>query len=124
MTFQVANQKPILCLDFDGVIHSYTSGWMGADMITDPPVEGVKEFIQDALQEFHVVIFSSRSSQLGGIEAMREWMNSYGIDPFYEVELATVKPPAFVTLDDRAITFEGVWPSIQRLKEFKPWNKK
>lgn len=29
--------KPILCLDFDGVIHSYASGWKGADVIPDPP---------------------------------------------------------------------------------------
>ena len=27
--------KPILCLDFDGVLHSYTSGWRGA-RIPDP----------------------------------------------------------------------------------------
>jgi hypothetical protein len=25
--------KPILCLDFDGVLHSYSSGWKGADVI-------------------------------------------------------------------------------------------
>ena len=30
------NRKPILCLDFDGVIHSYISGWKGADVIPDP----------------------------------------------------------------------------------------
>jgi hypothetical protein len=28
-----------------------------------------------------------------------------------------------VTLDDRAITFTGTWPSMKQLQEFKPWNK-
>lgn len=124
MTFHIDKKKPILCLDFDGVIHTYKSGWCGADMILDEPVEGAKEFIQDALCEFKVVIFSSRSNHEGGIQAMRAWMDSYGLDPFHEIEFVKEKPPAFVTIDDRAITFEGVWPSIQRLKEFKPWNKK
>ncbi len=43
--------KPILCLDFDGVIHSYTSGWKGADVIPDPPVEGAMQFIWDATEQ-------------------------------------------------------------------------
>lgn len=36
----------------------------------------------------------------------------------------TTKPSAFVTLDDRALTFDGHWPEIDALKAFKPWNKK
>lgn len=32
---------PILCLDFDGVCHSYTSGWKGAAVIPDPAVPGL-----------------------------------------------------------------------------------
>ena len=42
----------ILCLDFDGVIHSFTSGWRGAGIIPDPPVPGALDFIKDATGEF------------------------------------------------------------------------
>lgn len=125
MTFHIDQRKPILCLDFDGVIHSYKSGWCGPDMIPDPPVEGAFYFIEDALKEFHVVIHSSRSRYPEGIEAMKKWFDEWaGTELTSKVEWATEKPPAFITIDDRAITFEGVWPSIERLKEFKPWNKK
>ena len=41
--------KKTVVFDFDGVIHSYTSGWKGATVIPDPPVEG----IGDALKEIH-----------------------------------------------------------------------
>lgn len=125
--------KPILCLDFDGVIHSYTSGWKGADVIPDPPVPGVFAFIVGALQHFRVVIFSSRSNQLGGISAMRMWLRHHAGATWYEspagpgiedVLFVTEKPPAMVTLDDRAITFTGEWPDVETLRAFKPWNKK
>ncbi len=68
------NNKRILLLDFDGVIHSYKSGWKGARNIPDPPVPGVLEFIVEAVKDFDVCIYSSRSNQFGGIRAMKKWL--------------------------------------------------
>ncbi len=124
--------KPILCLDFDGVIHSYTSGWMGADQIPDPPVPGMADFIEESVDYFSVQIFSSRSNQLGGIDAMATWLAHWlslqlGVRQATEImemlDFPTEKPPALVTLDDRALTFTGVWPTMETLQNFKPWNK-
>ena len=124
--------KPILCLDFDGVIHSYASGWKGADVIPDPPVDGAIAFMLEALNHFDVVIFSSRSNEPGGLRAMKEWLLEHAGMTWYpspdgagleSVRFVTEKPPAFVTIDDRAITFTGTWPPIEVLRAFKPWNK-
>ncbi len=131
----MTEKKPILCLDFDGVLHSYVSGWQGADVISDPPVKGAMEFINDAIKGFHVHIFSSRSNQSGGKEAMQNWLNvpleyhfgTLGDSPIFDIIAAiawpTEKPAAMVTIDDRAITFTGEWPSVDELLAFKPWNK-
>ena len=127
--------KPILCIDFDGVLHSYASGWCGADVIPDPPVPGAIAFLREAVKHFRVAIFSSRSHQEGGQYAMRSWLGRYIMaeepdilmqDPpwFAEIEWPVEKPAAMVTIDDRAITFTGEWPSIESLLAFKPWNKK
>ena len=121
----LSNRKPILCLDFDGVCHSYTSGWKGAAVIPDPPVPGLATFLEDALEHFEVDIFSSRSHQAGGIAAMREWFHTHHMAVICgQLKFPTEKPPAFVSLDDRVLTFTGVWPSIESLREFKPWNAK
>lgn len=126
-------RKPILCLDFDGVIHSYSSGWKGADMIPDPPVDGAIAFMLGALEHFDVVIFSSRSNQRGGLKAMQNWLREHAGSTWYEspagpgledIRFVIEKPPALVTIDDRALTFDGTWPTIEMLKEFKPWNKR
>ena len=42
---------------------------------------------------------------------------------YREVKWPLFKPPAFVTLDDRALTFTGEWPAVAELRGFKPWNK-
>ena len=33
------------------------------------------------------------------------------------------KPAAMVTLDDRAVTFDGIFPDPEVLIFFRPWNK-
>lgn len=125
--------KPILCLDFDGVIHSYSSGWKGADVIPDPPVDGAIAFMLGALRHFDVAIYSSRSGQAGGLDAMKRWLHEHAGQAWYEtpdgpglesIRFPVSKPAAMVSIDDRALTFDGTWPAIQTLKEFKPWNKR
>jgi hypothetical protein len=124
--------KPTLCLDFDGVIHSYTSGWKGANIISDPPVPGAMEFIAQAVEHFHVDIFSSRSSDPLGRRAMWLYIREHMENAIGAAKASTVvslldfpvtKPAAFISIDDRAITFQGVWPEIAALLAFKPWNK-
>jgi len=118
--------KPILCLDFDGVLHSYTSGWQGAVIISDPPVPGAIEFLREAVKHFTVCIYSTRSNSVDGIYAMKGWLEQHGAgEPLMdELHFPDEKPPAFVTLDDRAITFDGRWPAIETLLAFKPWFKR
>lgn len=134
--------RPTLCLDFDGVLHSYTSGWVSPSFIPDPPVPGAFEFLLKAIKHFDVQIYSSRSASDNGREAMRTWLEYWarkelpndeasgwaanGLINFFNrtTQWPIAKPPAFVTIDDRAITFTGVWPEIETLKAFKPWNTK
>lgn len=131
--------KPILCLDFDGVCHSFTSGWQGMDVILDEPVPGLWDFLLLACDKFDVQVFSSRSEQASGILAMIAWFGKH--TPFsrpttyskshiswyggtVSISFPTSKPPAFLTIDDRAITFTGQWPEVEQLLQFKPWNKR
>jgi hypothetical protein len=127
--------KPILCLDFDGVIHSYNSGWKGADVVPDPPTEGAIAFMLAALRHFDVTIFSSRSNQRGGLNAMKEWLREHAGGCWHpspdgpgleDVRFVTEKPAAMLTIDDRALTFTGDWRDFNpaKLLTFQPWNKR
>lgn len=108
--------------DFDGVIHSYTSGWKGAAIIPDPPVPGIKEAISEIRKRYRVVVVSSRCYQEGGIEAIKEWLHEHGIEVD---EVTGEKPPAVVSIDDRAITFDGKPESLlSTIDNFTPWYKR
>src|SRR5215472_4856871 len=136
------NSKPILCLDFDGVCHLYTSGWKGADVIPDPPVPGLFEFLDSAEPYFDLQVFSSRSHQQGGVEAMQEWFtqhrfaylakDSFTHENFNAEAIRWVektlsfpkeKPPAFLGIDDRVLNFRGSWPHVEELRAYKTWTQ-
>ena len=117
------SDKPILCVDFDGVLHAYTSGWMGAAVIPDPPVPGAIAWLLEAVDRFEVVIYSSRSKDPEGREAMATWLRHHLGSSTALLTFAHEKPAAFLTIDDRAIKFDGDWSKLApaKLLEFKPW---
>ena len=129
---------PILCVDFDGVLHSYSSGWKGATAIPDAPVPGAIEWLDSLVEdgeavcamaprfrEFDVCIFSSRNRYWGGRAAMKRWLvaNGFPKDKIENLRFPLLKPAAFLLIDDRCWTFTGTFPSVKQMLEFRPWNK-
>jgi len=129
---QKFRDKPILCLDMDGVIHQYRRGWQDGSLYDDV-TPGFFEWAEKASEHFHLTIYSSRSKDANGVLAMSKWLAEQrakwrkaggGNESMknLSIEFAHEKPPAFLTIDDRAIQFTGEWPDIEILKAFKPWN--
>ena len=112
-----------IIIDFDGVLHSYASGWKGADVIPDPPTDGAREAVARLRQAYRVVVVSSRCHQSGGIEAVRAWLAAHGIEVD---DVTSEKPPHIVVVDDRALRFEGDWLAVIAgiPAASVPWNKK
>jgi ribonucleotide monophosphatase NagD (HAD superfamily) len=115
--------KQTIILDFDGVLHSYSSGWKGADVIPDLPTEGAREAVAKLRESYIVVVVSSRCHQPGGIGAIREWLDKHGI---VVDDVSNDKPPHVVVVDDRALRFEGKWQDVINgiPAASVPWNKK
>lgn len=72
---------------------------------------------------FQVAILSTRCQSPKGMIAIENWLESHGLDRQYYT-VVKEKPPALLFIDDRAVTFDGTWPSIEFIKNFKPWNKR
>lgn len=115
------NYKKIIIFDFDGVIHEYKSKWAGHENILDGPVHGIKELIFELRKTYKIVVVSSRCSCFEGIAAIRHWLNKHEIEVD---DVCKEKPPAYLTIDDRCICFDGnVNGLIDQINNFKPWNK-
>lgn len=90
--------KKTIVFDFDGVIHSYTSGWQGISVIPDPVVPEIQAAINYLRMEGYEVIV---------------------VD-----DVVAHKPPAICYIDDRAICFDGdALGLIGKIRAFKPWNQ-
>ncbi len=129
-----ADFKPTICIDFDGVIHSYERGWQGG-VIYGTMVPGFMAWSMTVQADFNLVIYSSRSKTPEGISAMqtwmlervREWMMPFEAKRWLAgFTFSAEKPAAWLTIDDRAIRFQGDWTapelSPDAILAFKPWN--
>lgn len=125
--------KPTLCIDFDGVIHDYREGWKDGSIYGEV-TPGFFEWASHAKERFKLVIYSSRSKDAAQIEDMKRWLerminselSASGVT-LEDFEFSGVKPPAFLTIDDRCVPFRGSWlaPDLnpQALAAYKTWSQ-
>lgn len=136
--------KKIICVDFDGVLHSYINGWQGMGGVEDPPIRGAIQWLYDLVwdKRFEVAIFSSRNKSFFGRRAMKRWLAEmfcevhnirpgFGDNPFEipdegwdfvkMLKFPWFKPAAHLFIDDRAMRFKGKFPTLEEIHDFKPW---
>lgn len=124
------SRKRTIAVDFDGVLHWYTSPWVNEYTIPDPPVPGAIEWLREMEQSFEVVILTTRGRTWRGRRAVLQWLWKHGVHaPGAEMwsdlkfKVTHNKPPALVYLDDRAMRFAGVFPTADDIHRARPWNK-
>lgn len=113
-----------VCFDFDGVIHSYRSGWQGDEsIIPDPMVFGIGKVIRKLKADgYKIVIFTTRARTKEGFNAVCNYLKRRHI-PFDSI--TDIKPPALCYIDDRAINFDGDCESLYpKIVGFKSWVEK
>lgn len=113
----------IVCIDVDNTINKYP-GWRneGYDVVDGEPIPGAKEAIKQLRNGGCIVlVHSTRCGYSGGTVAITEYLNRYNI----RVDgICSNKPPADVYIDDKGMTFDGVWDAdfVNAIMNFKPWN--
>lgn len=112
--------KPTVVFDFDGVIHSYRSGWKGPGITPDPVVPGIAEAIEELRAGgYRVIVVSTRCADPEGKAAVESYLTANGI--LVDGVMAE-KPPAMCYVDDRAICFNGNAQTLAgKVRGFKTW---
>lgn len=103
-----------VAVDFDGVIHCYSSGWTGYTPC-DAPEPGALLFISRLLDDgYEVVVMSTRAETDEGRIGIEQWLTRHGF-PVLRVTHEKVMAVAYV--DDRAIPYDtgsNQWAPIHK----------
>ncbi len=116
-----ARHQHTVAVDFDGVLNSYVTR-VGLDkqhLLPDPPVPGAREWVEEMVQHFNVIVFTCRAAFPEGLEAVIAWLKRHGFPP---LPVTGNKPIAHLYVDDRGFLFTGNnFPSVEFIKNFKTW---
>jgi len=104
------DKRKTIAIDFDGVIHKYSKGFMGLDNAYDDPMEGSKEALENLVKEGYILkILSSRPKEI-----ILQWLEKHGMSHLFE-EVSNQKFPASIYIDDRGYHFESWEKTIKEI---------
>lgn len=122
---QNEENKKIIALDFDGVIHKNSKGFHDGT-IYDDPIEGSIESIRDLHKKgFKLIIFTCKGrtdrpliDNKTGIDLIWEWLKKHNIEKCI-TDVVWEKPWALIYVDDKAYKFENWNETVQTIKNLK-----
>lgn len=116
-----------IAVDFDGVLHPYTKGWVGETPDDEAPVAGALDAIKTLAETHDVVVFSTRCGSGHGLRETWQWLDKHGFAAFVK-DVSCTKPGALAYIDDRAVPFNGDWSealaSTRELVKRGPWSRR
>ena len=98
------NYKSTILIDLDGVLNDYGLDGQKYNENNIPKIkQGTKEFLEkiNSLDMYNLVLFTTRNSLLAS-----KWLIENGIDKYFS-NVTSVKIPAILHIDDRALCFKG-----------------
>lgn len=111
------DHKKTIAIDFDGVIHRYSEGWVDGS-IYDRPVQDSFKFIQMLVDNgYTIVVHTTRTDASAIFKWFVEWgrakmyLDLKGYDFYESIYITQSKPPAIAYIDDRGIRFTN-WQDI------------
>ncbi|MCL4367099.1 hypothetical protein M1563_02930 [Patescibacteria group bacterium] len=110
--------KKAICVDFDGVIHQYSQGWLDGS-VYDKPIKGAKRSLAHIVKSgFEVIIFTTRlNSEVNSdtdqqLEKIKEWLTKYGFrEQQHYHRITAIKPQATAYIDDHGVEFTS-WREV------------
>ncbi len=105
-----------MLIDLDGVLNEYTGNYIENFI---PPIKyGAFEFLQKISKDYKVKLFTTRDKKLA-----KEWLNKYNLSEIVK-DVTNIKEPAYITIDDRCIKFDGDYSKLYKdISDFKVWYK-
>lgn len=107
-------RKPVLAIDFDGVIHRYNQGWKDGS-IYDIPVPGVKESLEKLSKKYTLVIHSARARSKTQIRMIQDWLTKNNLSQY----ISRIEPKIVAKLyvDDSAISFKNWGQALKEIND-------
>lgn len=127
-----------IAVDFHGVIVAHPEGSQGATQLDWPEVPGAIAWLKRISERYFVHIISARFGRPhpegDHARAMAmTWLSQHGIpsdwmmpserSPSPRIWLTAVKPACILWVDDRGWRFDGTFPTVEQIQDFRPWNR-
>ena len=109
-------KRKTIMIDLDGVLNMYDGKYVKNKL---PEMRlGAREFVQKIYKDYDLVLFTTRNN----LEATK-WLIDNKMDKYFK-DVSSVKIPAYIYLDDRAIGFDGNYEkAIAEIEKFQVYWK-